>query len=92
MLLREAAAEKVAVWVELVGANGVPDRRLLRPVLVEGGRLRAIDPARESELTVAVHRIASVARDVPAPAPTPDEPEAPDDPQDVAYPDDARHL
>ncbi|WP_051639941.1 helicase-associated domain-containing protein [Cellulomonas sp. URHE0023] len=68
VLLREAAAEKVAVWVELVGSSGVPDRRLLRPVLVEGGRLRAIDPARESELTVAVHRIASVTRDVPAAA------------------------
>ena len=68
MLLREAAAEKTAVWVELVGSSGVPDRRLLRPLRVEGGRLRAIDPARESELTVAVHRIASVTRDTPTPA------------------------
>ena len=89
VLLREAAAEKVAVWVELVGSSGVPDRRLLRPVLVEGGRLRAIDPARESELTVAVHRIASVTRDVPAPPPQPDEPDGPDDAQHVAYPGDA---
>ena len=58
VLLREAAAEKAEVWVELVGSHGVPQRRLLRPLRVEGGRLRAIDPARESELTVAVHRIA----------------------------------
>ncbi|WP_315099208.1 helicase-associated domain-containing protein, partial [uncultured Cellulomonas sp.] len=62
VLLREAAAEKVEVWVELVGSHGVPQRRLLRPLRVEGGRLRAIDTARESELTVAVHRIASVSR------------------------------
>ncbi|GEK21506.1 helicase-associated domain-containing protein [Cellulomonas xylanilytica] len=62
VLLREAAAEKAEVWVELVGSHGVPQRRLLRPLRVEGGRLRAIDTARESELTVAVHRIASVTR------------------------------
>ncbi len=68
VLLREAAAAKEAVWVELVGSHGVPDRRLLRPLRVEGGRLRAIDAARESELTVAVHRIASVTRDTPTPA------------------------
>ncbi|WP_051275026.1 helicase-associated domain-containing protein [Cellulomonas sp. URHD0024] len=85
VLLREAAAEKFAVWVELVGSSGVPDRRLLRPLRVEGGRLRAIDPARESELTVAVHRIASVTRDTPAPPP----PTGEKDTQD-AVPDDAR--
>lgn len=62
VLLREAAAERSTVWVELVGSQGVPERRLLRPVHVEGGRLRAVDPAREAELTVAVHRIASVQR------------------------------
>ncbi|NNH06067.1 helicase-associated domain-containing protein, partial [Cellulomonas fimi] len=62
VLLREAAVERSTVWVELVGPQGVPERRLLRPVHVEGGRLRAVDPAREAELTVAVHRIASVAR------------------------------
>ena len=62
VLLREAAAEKAEVWVELVGSHGVPQRRLLRPLRVEGGRLRAIDTARESELTVAVHRIATVTR------------------------------
>ncbi|NYI59514.1 helicase-associated domain-containing protein [Cellulomonas soli] len=62
VLLREAAAERAQVWVELVGSHGVPQRRLLRPVLVEGGRLRAVDTEREAELTVAVHRIASVRR------------------------------
>ncbi len=38
------------------------ERRLLRPVSVDGGRLRAIDPAREAELVVAVHRIAGAER------------------------------
>lgn len=61
-LLREAAAERANVWVELVGPTGRPERRLLRPLRVEGGRLRAADPVRESELTVAVHRIGTVER------------------------------
>jgi hypothetical protein len=72
VLLREAAAEKAEVWVELVGSHGVPQRRLLRPLRVEGGRLRAIDTARESELTVAVHRIATVTRATPEAAPSND--------------------
>ncbi len=62
LLLREAAAERSLVWVDVVGGRGVLERRLLRPVSVEGGRLRAIDPAREAELVVAVHRIAGVER------------------------------
>lgn len=61
-LLRDAAAARENVWVELVGPNGRPERRLLRPLRVEGGRLRAADPVRESELTVAVHRIGAVQR------------------------------
>ncbi len=61
-LLREAAAARENVWVELVGPSGRPERRLLRPLRVEGGRLRAADPVRESELTVAVHRIGAVRR------------------------------
>ncbi|MFC0713828.1 helicase-associated domain-containing protein [Cellulomonas biazotea] len=79
VLLREAAADRSTVWVELVGSQGVPERRLLRPVHVEGGRLRAVDPAREAELTVAVHRIASVSRaDEPSDDPAPDVPPAPE--------------
>ena len=69
LLLREAADERTPVWVELVGARGELDRRLLVPVRVDGGRLRAVDPAREAELTVAVHRIASVHRARPATEP-----------------------
>lgn len=62
LLLREAAAERALVWVDVVGGRGVLERRLLRPVSVDAGRLRAIDPAREAELVVAVHRIAAAER------------------------------
>ena len=62
LVLREAVADKANVWVDLVGPTGRPERRLLRPLRVDGGRLRAADVQRESELTVAVHRIASVRR------------------------------
>ncbi|MEN0128978.1 MAG: helicase-associated domain-containing protein [Brevundimonas sp.] len=65
LLLREAAAEKEEVWVELVGPTGKPETRLLRPLRIDAGRLRAADVQRESELTVAVHRIASVRRATP---------------------------
>ncbi|TGY85037.1 helicase-associated domain-containing protein, partial [Cellulomonas shaoxiangyii] len=60
LLLREAAQSRSLVWLELVGPDGRSDRRLVRPLRVEGGRLRALDPRREAELTVAVHRIAGV--------------------------------
>ncbi|MCL2464156.1 MAG: helicase-associated domain-containing protein [Micrococcales bacterium] len=60
MLLREAGAEHRSVWVDVVGARGELERRLLRPVSVDGGRLRAVDPARETELVVALHRVAAV--------------------------------
>lgn len=59
-LLREAAADGREVFVDIVGASGDLTRRRLRPMRVDAGRLRAVDVARESELTVAVHRIANV--------------------------------
>lgn len=68
VLLREAASSRTDVWVEMVGPDGRPTRRLLRPLRVEGGRLRALDPRREAELTVAVHRIAGVHAAGPADA------------------------
>lgn len=58
-LLRQAAEDRAEVWIEVVGPRGVPQRRLVRPLHVEGGRLRALDPAREAEITVTVHSIAS---------------------------------
>lgn len=58
-LLRDAAARGVEVWLDVVGPQGTTRRRV-RPVHVDGGRVRAIDAEREAELTVAVHRIAQV--------------------------------
>lgn len=65
-LLREAIADGAMVWLEVVGPTGSQDRRRVRPLTLDAGRLRAQDPARDAELTVAVHRIASVAPDAPA--------------------------
>lgn len=59
-LLREAAADGREVLVDIVGPSGDLTRRRLRPTRLDAGRLRAVDVARESELTVAVHRIANV--------------------------------
>jgi hypothetical protein len=60
-MLREAAAEGRDVWLDMIGADGGPVRRRVRPLRVDGGRVRAVDAERESELTVAVHRIAGVS-------------------------------
>ena len=59
-LLRQAAAEGREVWLELVGPEGITQRRRVRPLRVDAGRVRAVDAEREAELTVAVHRIANV--------------------------------
>ncbi|NTW42021.1 MAG: hypothetical protein HGA44_19435, partial [Cellulomonadaceae bacterium] len=59
-LLRDAAAQGREVWLEVVGPQGITERRRVRPLRVDGGRVRAVDPEREAELTVAVHRIAHV--------------------------------
>ncbi|PZR54105.1 hypothetical protein DNL40_03975 [Xylanimonas oleitrophica] len=62
-LLREAVRDGEHVWLELVDAHGRPARRRVRPLRLEAGRLRALDTSRGAELTVAVHRIASVEPD-----------------------------
>ncbi|WP_448070972.1 helicase-associated domain-containing protein [Georgenia yuyongxinii] len=59
-VLREAAAAGTAVEIVLVGATGRPERRRVRPVHVDGGRVRVTDLERETELTVAIHRISAV--------------------------------
>ncbi|MFD6178490.1 MULTISPECIES: helicase-associated domain-containing protein [unclassified Isoptericola] len=58
--LHDALRDGHLVWIEMVGASGGLERRALKPLRLDGGRLRALDPAREAELTVAVHRIAAV--------------------------------
>ncbi|WP_324650541.1 helicase-associated domain-containing protein [Georgenia sp. H159] len=58
--LREAADGGNAVRVVVIGASGKPERRRVRPLSVEGGRVRMRDLDREAELVVAVHRISAV--------------------------------
>lgn len=64
-ILHEAVQTKTEVDVELIGSRGVPEVRRLKPQRLDAGRLRAIDLAREAEITVAVHRIASVRTQPP---------------------------
>lgn len=58
--LREAIAHNLLVTLALADGKGTLHHRTVRPITLEQGRLRALDPARESELTVAIHRIATV--------------------------------
>ncbi len=64
--LREAIDSRTEVWLEVIDAYGEPERRRVRPLRLESGRLRALDLTREAELTVAVHRIARVATTEPS--------------------------
>ena len=57
--LRTAVAEGTVVDVVLVGASGAAERRRVRPMAVEQGRVRMRDAARDVEISVAVHRIAA---------------------------------
>ncbi|WP_166850559.1 helicase-associated domain-containing protein [Isoptericola sp. BMS4] len=59
-VLGDALRDGRRVWVEMVGRSGSLERRRLKPLRLDGGRLRALDPDREAELTIAVHRIAGV--------------------------------
>ena len=47
-------------WVTVVGPSGAADRRRLAPLRVQGGHVVARDLERESDLTIALHRIADV--------------------------------
>ncbi|MPV90500.1 hypothetical protein GB882_17650 [Georgenia ruanii] len=60
VVLREAADAGEAVEMVLVGATGRAERRRVRPVHVDGGRVRVLDLDRETELTVAIHRVSAV--------------------------------
>lgn len=58
--LREAISDRALVVLALADSSGRLAHRTVRPLTLESGRLRALDPERESELTIAIHRIASV--------------------------------
>ena len=50
------------VEIEIVASDGARSRRLVRPLRLSGGSLVARDLTREADVTVALHRVASVAQ------------------------------
>jgi Helicase conserved C-terminal domain len=59
--LREAAAERARVWIGYVDADGRPVRRVVEPLTIEGGRVKAYDIGSSEVRTFSVHRITGVA-------------------------------
>ncbi|WP_233188143.1 helicase-associated domain-containing protein [Actinomyces qiguomingii] len=58
--MRQAQASRERVRLRLAGPDGAVQERTVRVLAVEPGRVRLADLVRETELTVAVHRIVSV--------------------------------
>ncbi len=63
--LREAAERSATVWIGYVDSHGGTSERIVDPVSVEGGQLRAFDHRSQDYRLFAVHRITGV-RAVPA--------------------------
>ncbi|WKR22974.1 helicase-associated domain-containing protein [Actinomyces israelii] len=59
-LLRQAQASRTQLRLRLAGPDGAVQERRVRVLAVEPGRVRIADVVRQTELTVAVHRIVSV--------------------------------
>ena len=59
-VLRQAQSSRSRVRLSLAGPDGAVQERQVRVMAVEPGRVRLRDLVRETELTVAVHRIVSV--------------------------------
>ena len=59
-VLRQAQSSRSRLRLSLAGPDGAVQERQVRVLAVEPGRVRLRDVVRETELTVAVHRIVSV--------------------------------
>lgn len=59
-VLRQAQSSRSRLRLSLAGPDGAVQERQVRVMAVEPGRVRLRDVLRETELTVAVHRIVSV--------------------------------
>ena len=59
-VLRQAQSSRSRLRLSLAGPDGAVQERQVRVLAVEPGRVRLRDVMRETELTVAVHRIVSV--------------------------------
>ncbi|MEU4565679.1 helicase-associated domain-containing protein [Micromonospora sp. NPDC023956] len=62
-VLQQAVRDKVLVWVGYVDAHGATASRLVRPVSIGAGYLRAEDERTEMLHTFALHRITAAVRD-----------------------------
>jgi predicted DNA-binding transcriptional regulator YafY len=59
--LQEAARDGKPLWIGYVNAQGRATQRVVEPMTVDGGYLRAFDHLRDEVRTFAVHRITGVA-------------------------------
>ncbi|MEU5786198.1 helicase-associated domain-containing protein [Micromonospora purpureochromogenes] len=62
-VLQQAVRDKALVWVGYVDAHGATASRLLRPVSIGAGYLRAEDERTEMLHTFALHRITAAVRE-----------------------------
>jgi predicted DNA-binding transcriptional regulator YafY len=60
-ILQQAVRDKVKVWVGYVDAHGASASRLVRPVSIGAGYLRAEDDRTQMLHTFALHRITAAA-------------------------------
>ena len=60
VVLREAVEARRTVWIGYVDSHGAVTERIVDPVAVDGGQLRAFDHRSEDTRTFAVHRITGV--------------------------------
>jgi hypothetical protein len=59
--LQEAARDGKPLWIGYVNAQGRATQRVVEPMSVEGGYLRAFDHLRDEVRTFAIHRITGIA-------------------------------
>src|SRR5439155_1416091 len=62
-VLQQALRDKARVWVGYVDAHGATASRLVRPISIGAGYLRAEDERTEMLHTFALHRITAAVRD-----------------------------
>ena len=59
--LREAASGRRPLWIGYVNVDGAASQRVIEPLSVEGGYVRAFDSVHEEVRTFSLHRITGVA-------------------------------
>jgi predicted DNA-binding transcriptional regulator YafY len=62
-VLQQAVRDRALVWVGYVDSHGGRSSRLLRPVSIGAGYLRAEDERTDTLHTFALHRITAASRD-----------------------------